>query len=251
MRGIAQPPGSIGRASPAVQVAPVGRTDRRKPVASAVAAILLVVIAITKPWGALTIEPPGPAVPAVAAVGSGAVATSAARATPTVTPFPSPVGDQIPCLAPAGWRLTTLEVGPLGRSRSWIVVTPADVAGPLDPIASLDLRSGGVLALGFCGPDASAAPSSSEIIGAWRVTSVGPGTQAAAAPLRLTAVPRVGSGQDAVWATLYLPPKAGAAPLGAAANPEVAGWPSGHYVFEVADHVTPPVWFALDLQVST
>jgi hypothetical protein len=143
-------------------------------------------------------------------------------------------------------------VGPLGDSRSWIVVSPVAAAGPLDAIAAVNLRTDGVVALGFCGPGASQASASSRIIGAWRVAAPA-GAGRAANALRLATVPGADAGLAPVWAVLYLAPTAaGAAASGTAAPSEAfdvgaSRWTSGHYVFEVADDGAPPVWFALDL----
>ena len=151
-----------------MRVERVGRTDRRRPTAIATAGLLLVLAAIAKPWGMLDLGPPAPA-PARAAGNAAALALRPPADSPGPTPIPTPTGDQVPCLAPSGWRLATLEVGPLGDSRSWLVVSPVVAAGPLDPIAAVSLRTDGVVALGFCGPGASLASAGSRIVGAWRL----------------------------------------------------------------------------------
>jgi hypothetical protein len=233
-----------------MRVERVGRTDHRRPAATAAAALLLVLIAIAKPWGVLDLASPGPG-PAQGAGGGAALARQTPSDSQGPTPIPTPTGDQVPCLAPSGWRLATLEVGPLGDSRSWLVVSPVAAAGPLDAIAAVSLRTDGVVALGFCGPGASEASASSRIVGAWRLGSPGGAAQAAAA-LQLATVPGADAGLAPVWAVLYLAPAAaGATAPSAAASAAfslgASRWTSGHYVFEVADQGGAPVWFALDL----
>ncbi len=158
----------------------------------------------------------------------------------------------MPCLAPSGWRLATLEVGPLGDSRSWIVVSPMVAAGPLDAIAAVSLRTDGVVALGFCGPGANQASTGSRIVGAWRLASPA-GAARAADALELATVPGADAGLAPVWAVLYLAPTTGRATQPSATGSPAAfdlgtaRWTSGHYVFEVADEGASPVWFALDL----
>jgi hypothetical protein len=234
-----------------MRVERVGRTDRRRPTAIATAALFLVLVAVAKPWGMLDLGPPMPA-PARPAGDAAAVALRPPADSPGPTPIPTPTGDQVPCLAPSGWRLATLEVGPLGDSRSWIVVNPVVAAGPLDAIAAVSLRTDGVVALGFCAPGASLASAGSRIVGAWRLARPAGGGPAADA-LRLATVPGAASGLAPVWAVLYLAPTTGGATQPSATGSSAAfelgasRWTSGHYVFEVADQGAAPVWFALDL----
>jgi hypothetical protein len=235
-----------------MRVERVGRTDHRRPTAVAAAALLLVLIAVAKPWGLLDL---GASVSGLSPLAgdSAALALLTPSGSPGPTPIPTPTGDQVPCLAPSGWRLATLEVGPLGDSRSWIVVSPVAAASPLDAIAAITLRTDGVVALGFCGPGASQASTSSRIVGAWRVATADSAGRAADA-LQLAPVPGADAGLAPLWAVLYLAPTAdGAASASATAAASAAfdlgtsRWTSGHYVFEVADDGAPPVWFALDL----
>lgn len=234
-----------------MRVERVGRNDRRRPTAIATAALLLVLAAIAKPWGMLDLGPPIPA-PDRAAGNAAALALRPPADSPGPTPIPTATGDQVPCLAPSGWRLATLEVGPLGDSRSWLVVSPVVAAGPLDPIAAVSLRTDGVVALGFCGPGASLASAGSRIVGAWRLASPA-GSGPAADALQLATVPGAAAGLAPVWAVLYLAPTAGGAPRPDATGPSAgfdlgaSRWTSGHYVFEVAEQGAAPVWFALDL----
>src|ERR1700690_3627372 len=164
-----------------MRVERVGRTDHRRPTAIAAAALFLVLVAVAKPWGLLDV---GATVSGFSPIAgdSAAPALLTPSGSPGPTPIPTPTGDQVPCLAPSGWRLATLEVGPLGDSRSWIVVSPVAAAGPLDAIAAITLRTDGVVALGFCGPGASQASTSSRIVGAWRVASPAGAGRAADAP---------------------------------------------------------------------
>jgi hypothetical protein len=234
-----------------MRVERVGRTDHRRPAAIAVAALVLVLIAIAKPWAMLD---PGSAVSGSQPQGRDGAALALRTPVDSAgpTPIPTPTGDQVPCLAPSGWRLATLEVGPLGDSRSWIVVSPVAAAGPLDAIAAVSVRTDGVVALGFCGPGASQASAGSRIVGAWRVAAPA-GAGRAANVLRLATVPGADANLAPVWAVLYLAPTAdGATASGAPASSAAfdlgaSRWTSGHYVFEVADDGAPPVWFALDL----
>lgn len=235
-----------------MRVERVGRTDHRRPTAIVAAALLLVMIAIAKPWSLLDLGAAGPGFAPLAG-DSAALALRTPSGSPGPTPIPTPTGDQVPCLARSGWRLATLEVGPLGDSRSWLVVSPVAAAGPLDAIAAVTLRTDGVVALGFCGPGASLASTSSRIVGAWRVASPD-GTGRAADALRLATVPGADAGLAPLWAVLYLAPTADGAASASATTAASAAfdlgtsrWSSGHYVFEVADDGAPAVWFALDL----
>jgi hypothetical protein len=265
------------RNDPPLTLSSVGGTERRGGLWLAGAA-LLVALAVVKPWAAL--GPPrasdGPTQSAVVAsvgtLGEGAAADVAGLPTQPAAPQPA---DALHCLQPDGWRLVTYEQLPTQIERSWIVVTPATAAGPLDPaILVTTLVSSDMLGLGLCAP-ASGLGSGPWRLVAPRITAIWHLTQAAGSsllktvpldPLVSTATPSgtasSGAAPDAYdgrtdpnvggrLAILYGPPQpSDLLPAGASLGP-AAAWPAGRYVLSIALPGSGiPLWLGLDLQAG-
>ena len=179
-----------GRQPEPIRLSPVARSERGAgPVV--VALLLLLAVAIVKPWGGGSRPPsgasPGPLAGSVASTstGPGAPASGGSSSAVVVPPaLPDPV-DAIRCLAPQGWRLVTYESSADRVVRSWIVVAPVTALGPLDPpIVPLTLVSDSLVGLGLCAPGEGpgAAPWSliaPRLAGMWRLsgtTGAGPTT---------------------------------------------------------------------------
>ncbi|HTS14746.1 MAG TPA: hypothetical protein VMH24_03705 [Candidatus Sulfotelmatobacter sp.] len=197
------------------------RADRGVAVAVAGVAALLV-LALVKPWpGAATVAPGG---------GSAGAAPATPTPQPTPSADPTAVGDAVPCLATDGWRLVTLEIGPIGNMRSWSVIEPGATTAQV-------IRTPGLFALGFCAP-AGATGSGLDI----RAVTVEAGPADAAGPaLAVTPLARPAGLDGAVWAHLYGVP-IGLPPLLVEGVPT---WPSGTYRFDVRGPGATPATISL------
>jgi len=119
--------------------------DRRRPDRLIAAAVVLVVVAIVKPWGWLPALPDRPA-PVVAAE------DPAAPMSPAPVPDPSAGPGEMLC-PPAGWELMTLDRLADWSVRTWEPIAPVVASGPLDAaIPTVRLEADGVVGLGVCAP---------------------------------------------------------------------------------------------------
>ena len=135
---------------------PLERVGGRGPSERTLLRVVVVVLAagllaVVKPWG----DGGG--------TGGGIAPRSAQEAAaPTLaasvgpTPLPTPVDPASTfCLAPSGWRLTSLEVFDRQTIRVWQTIDPVEASGPTDPALPVGLVvSTSVLAVGWCAPTA-------------------------------------------------------------------------------------------------
>lgn len=234
-----------------VPIEPIPLPPRRDgPTASSVLAAIVVVlvVAIIKPWGVggvaePQVEPIGPAPARAPSV--------AARPTPDVArELVSAL-----CLEPAGWRLYATERWSDWLVRSWKSIQPVTNAdGPGDPrIPQFPEASRAVLTLGYCAP----------VTGAERPP--GPTTTTIYRRTDPVATPR----GDEAWEVIdpaRVQPIAGPTHLGgawappdrpdrgAAASGPAPGWASGEYVFRIAadgaDEAAFTRWFGVIVEVA-
>ena len=233
-----------------VPVVRVGRADSH--VGAGIAAVLvLLVLAVMKPWalgdgtGSVHRAPaPSAGRPvSFAAAAAGATGRATAPATSGGNGAPGANGADA-CWPSSSWRIVADERF-LGRTvRAWVTADPAAARTPLDPaIGVTRVVSGGVLRLGFCAPVAAdVVPGRTWRATVWRVDAA----PDAAHPRSFTSVLRMAApaGTDG---TIAPPPPAGASRRAAAL------WPPGRYVLEVHDAVTPyaDAWFAVDIVTPT
>src|SRR5262245_10485259 len=190
-----------------------------------VAVVLVLAILIVKPWGEAPAGLPTPAEPR----SSVAVRTPSS---PTPTATPSRAGSEVAgiCIDVGAWLLASIELDRAQTIRVWRAIGQATSAtGPLDPTIPLaQIRSDGVLGLGWCGPkDGPDAATEQADVQAWRIDG------RTATPIPLVATQgTVSSG----FGALYRP-----------IDPAATSWAPAVYVFR---HVTSDGrehWFRLRL----
>jgi hypothetical protein len=183
-----------------------------------VVAVVLVTIAVIKPW-------PGPipfALPAAAPAGTPV-------AIPSTTPGP-PSDDALVdafCLQPSGWRIYAAERWSDRDVRSWRSADAiAGATGPSDPrIPVTPLASHWIMSLGYCAPISGVdRPPAEAAVTVFQVPDAG-----SAAP-ELLALQRL---QPALRASalgaVFAPPSG---PRGGKTGP-ASGWQDGTYVFRI------------------
>jgi hypothetical protein len=207
------------------RIAPVrsrGKNDRRVVEALMAVGLILVGLAIVKPWDL------GPRRATGTPRDDAGVRPSQGTPMPSTTPNTDDLVARF-CLAPSGWRIYSLEQWADQRIRSWKAVQPAVAAsGPTDPrIPIVPVVARSVVRAGWCAPvDPHDRPPSAS---------------------RVTVYARFDDVQDASLARIepqQVQPTAGASVLGAAYAPPVppgqrqgavqADWPAGTYVVRVA-----------------
>ena len=206
---------------------PLERVGGRGPSERTLLRVVVVVLAagllaVVKPWG----DGGG--------TGGGIAPRSAQEAAaPTLaasvgpTPLPTPVDPASTfCLAPSGWRLTSLEVFDRQTIRVWQTIDPVEASGPTDPALPVGLVvSTSVLAVGWCAPTApDVRPTAPVTTRIWHVPPSG-------APVELDLRPRLGPsglGED------YPAPDVGEG---------TADWTPGRYVFAVSEAAPGRSWW--------
>lgn len=228
----------VGRrsANPAVRV---GGTDR---IPLAIGALIggFLLLALAKPWGAISSLPP--------AFPSTSVAPSLAAVAAARTPEPaSLLSLREHCQEPLGWRAYSRE-GRNGRAlRAWYSVDPtAQAAGPLDPgIPSVQLGPG-IDALGYCSPwSGTELPPDDAIVRAWRLEAA-PGK---ATVLGLQSIAPI---VPTILGNLYVVRDDGtrAETRASTVTAGTSGWPAGRYVFALtADDWQR--WWAVDIAAAS
>jgi hypothetical protein len=198
--------------------------------------VLLVGLAIAKPWDEGTGGQPSrsPRVPAAATAGPPAPTADVAAT------LAGPV-----CLGAEAWRVTSHETWRSQEVRVWRSLEPiADASGPLDPaIPSVPIVAVELDALGWCaaawGPERPVGPAD---VNAWLVTG---------RVARELGLVRVEPEADTPIAALYVPGDlcAGRAPCpSVGSRPWPGGWPGGRVVFRYEDLGAGTVaWFAADV----
>ena len=181
-------------------------------------------VSVLKPWDA--------------GVGAAPESSDAPRSAPTafevgVASSPAPTRDPVRrfCLAPSGWRITSLEHFDQRTVRTWQTIDPIAATGPTDPAIPIGrLVSTRVMTIGWCSPtDGTESDDEPVRVRAWVVTDPN-----AARPLPL----RIGRGESGLGGD-YRPP--------ARRVQQLEAWPPGRYVLAV-DGPTPDTrWFAIDV----
>jgi hypothetical protein len=201
--------------------------------------VVLLIVAIVKPWGA---EPPG------LSGRNGSTAQSASSAPPSpgsspVLPGPSLGPDQISCL----YGLEVVSLVHLGTFsvREWLPMKRTDATGPNDPdLAFARLEGGTVRALGVCNEEGQAADASAArypvVASAWRL---GANPSTPARPLNLIELkPDVGA-PPGLLPHIYQPIE----------RQWTRTWRPGRYAIEVVvgDEAGPEtIWIGLDVHDS-
>ena len=205
-----------------------GSTGRHEPAAGwfVVVAVFLVIL-VLKPWSSGD--------PSIATPSHGARPNSppvdAARppdGAPARLDPASAVADI--CLDAGTWLVTSVQRDQGKTIRVWRAILPASGAsGPLDPsIPQTQVRSEGVLELGWCAPDRGAeAPSQGASIDAWSTDG------GDARPIHLVD-PRP---ETSPYGALYLP-----------LEPSATIWAPGVYVFRHASGGAADRWFSLRIE---
>jgi hypothetical protein len=202
--------------------------------------IVLLAVAILKPWTFGTGQPTGLL---------GVVPIESAAITPMPTEDRSAEGLAIPiCLGTGGWRVASLETWRTQDVRVWRAIDPiAAATGPLDPaIPSVPIVAIQLTALGWCAPAfGDVMPVGPAIVTAWSVKD------GQAAELQLRQV-RPLDGITPI-AALYVPltrcPETTlCAPL--LPTPVPRPWSTERIVFRYRDDATTNLsWFAADIEI--
>lgn len=199
-------------------------------------AVVLLGVAIVKPWGSAGAPPPSPATGDRAqAIAEGGSATVAATRGPDATTRESATEAAVRsiCFNPLSWRVATVERWRDQTIRVWRAIEPRIIAtGPEDGrVPITPLVSEGVIELGWCAPVDGAAPmSGNAIVEVWRRTPSG------AEPVTMSSQ-RPGP-DTSPYGALY----------GAPAAPVVTLWNDGTYVFHQRAPNGQESWFGVDLE---
>jgi hypothetical protein len=201
------------RSAPAARYRATLRTDHKERLAGwAVVAVATLAILTIKPWGG---PEAGPAVPPDP---SGATTIEPTR-TPIPTTTEAPRSDVAGiCMNVGAWLVTSVELDRQRTIRVWRAIDFATSAtGPLDPSIPLtQLRTDGVLGLGWCAPtDDADGSTETATVDAWQIDGQ------AAIPIALVAAEDTVSSDDGA---LYRP-----------ADRTARFWATHTYVFH---HVT-------------
>jgi hypothetical protein len=205
------------------------------PLATAIV-VLLVGLAVAKPWGEGSVDRPSIAPRADAVAPSGPPEPTADSAAALAGPV---------CLGAEAWRITSHETWRTREVRVWRAVEPiAEADGPLDPaIPSVPIVAVDLDALGWCaaayGPDRPLGPAT---VSAWLV---------AGGSARELALVRVQPEAETPIAALYVPAdtcEAQAACPSCRPRSQRGAWPGGRVVFRYEDAGTGTVaWFAAEI----
>ncbi len=240
---------------PVVETVSGGGIDADRAAAVVLLALVLVTVGLLKPWG----EP----------AAGGASERVTASATLAIATLPPPAaGAQlvatdpaaIPCSAPDGWRLVSLQQTSDRVTRTWLVVKPVSATRPEDPTIHLARLVGTDFAgIGFCADGRLAPGGPARIVAAWQHNDA-LGWQ----PLAIARLPRapddVGApgaadAPDSLTDALLYRPIASPVPdalVGPTLAPSVTdpAWSLGAYAFAVDAASAGGVvhaWFHLDL----
>jgi hypothetical protein len=231
--------GAGGVAGLRVQPAPIdpGGERGRGPWSLVIGALVLVAIAIAKPWAGA--GPPAGA----GGTGPGALPPSGpVAAQPSPSPEPTLSPDEMAiarCNSPLGWRTYAWETWRGETVRHFIALEPLtapSIDGALDArIPLVPLIGEAITAMGYCAPveDPSPPPPGTTVT-IWRVGAAGQ----LSTPPAVRIEPTLSSGAMALFAYRD--------PLAASGRP---AWPEGRYLFSIAG---PPGtdwqrWFAVEV----
>jgi hypothetical protein len=194
-----------------------------------IAAVILIALALIKPWGA---QAPGQGRTVVNPDGPEAAAAASPSQHPAL-PNPSLGPDEIACLH--GLEIVSLVRLSAWNIREWLPIVPTEASGPDDPRMTFAALDGGpVRAIGVCNEGGDMDVGSGQaiaghpaVVGAWLVSK----HSRAPTAIRLTELKPLSHGvrtEDRL-AHLYRPLK----------GYQQGTWPVGRYVLEVAVTDTP------------
>jgi hypothetical protein len=194
-------------------------------------AVLLIGVAILKPWGSAGAPAGSPA----AANRPDGIAGGPAGATATATPdgYAAVGAVQSICFNPLSWRIATVERWRDQTIRVWRAIEPRTAAtGPEDGrVPITPLVSEGVIELGWCAPfDGTTPMAGNAVVEVWRRTSDG------AQPVTMSSQ-RPGP-DTSPYGALY----------GAPAAPVVTLWNDGTYVFHQRAPNGEESWFGVEVE---
>lgn len=208
----------VERVTRLVRVAP----SRRDPGVVAVALVVLVAVALVKPWGspAPVAMIPGPT-PAAAP-------TIPARPEPAVVVAPrsSPVtGVERLCYQPTSWWLAAVVRWPGQTVQTREALAAVAASGPLDPAIPFEtIHSSRVQAIGYCAPaSGTERPPADATVAVWRIDS------RAAVQIQPPTMPTM---DRSILGRLWSPPSGPVATLRPIDPRQAAivSWPTGRYV---------------------
>ena len=206
------------------------RTERQHHLGRwVVVVVLAVVVVVVKPWGGSVGGPDDAPPPRTSPI-------VAASNRPTSLPSPTPAGARVAgiCIDVGAWLLASVELDGAQTMRVWRAIPQASSAiGPRDEAIPLtQIRSDGVLGLGWCGPlTGPDAATEQADVQAWRIdASV------------VTSIPLVATEGTTTsgFGALYRP-----------TEPKAKVWAPGTYVFRHRTSDGREHWFSLRLLAKT
>lgn len=241
------------RPTPSTETVRVAGPDRVATWLLAGTAVFLT-LAVAKPWAGVAASPDRAADPSGGAVrasivSQGSLPSGPPAVGPLESPSPTLPPGAVPCFAPQGWRLVTLERWTDREIRTWTLIVPATGAGvPADPrIPVVPIVSDGLVGVGTCAPvtHPDRPPDPPTLFGAWELRA-----DAAVPALGLALEPLMAIVPGA--AALYHGPRY---ELGTGrGRARVTPWPPGRYALEFASPSSIPgitgsaIWIGLLVQ---
>jgi hypothetical protein len=222
-----------------VRVDPLGRVPTRVFVGIA-AAIVLVAVALIKPWGGSPAHVPlaTDQVPLAAATNSNTTRPPIPSSAPAIV-----TADVVGlCIAPPTWRLITIEKNELGASRTLYSTQPTAASGPADAtIPTTRVHARNLLGIGVCRPNPQGRPLAdlpSDRVAIWEIPSGGQ-------PVMISDPRIVDDALFSLGEAYYGPPPTAAAGAAVESRP----WDPGRYVLEVSQRTAgaEPQWLGIDL----
>jgi hypothetical protein len=213
-----------GRQAPIlIRTAPAGRA----PGGIVAAVLVLVVVAIAKPWAGAPNE--STVVPRLASA-TPAAPVAALPTAPKATATPDTADEY--CLSQTSWMVAGIMVWGTSTVRTWEAIRPVEATGPLDPRIQFGLIvSPSVWAVGYCAPAAVSSIAGRAVVSAWLIGFDSVPTPVALSPWR-PEVPTSSLGD------LYIE-----TPTRSESN-----WQEGRFVFAVADADGGRAhWFGIDV----
>ena len=191
--------------------------------------VMLIAVAILKPWGGAPSSPLGAALPTV-------------RPTPLVTPTPRPTTevDVVAsfCREPSGWRVYSAERWAGQGVRAWTALDPvrfaeeaSDSRIPIVPVVSQEVH-----AIGFCAPVSGAErppPDATDRV--YEVTTVEVGGERVSRAVRMTPTRIEPSGRASYLGASYVPSRG-------------STWTSGVYVIHIEGSEYSR-WFGIRVEI--
>lgn len=206
------------------------RTERQHHLGRLVVLVLIALaIVVVKPWGGSVGGPPDVSPPRTSPI-------VVARSSPTAFASPTPGRARVAgiCIDVGAWLLASVELDGAQTMRVWRAIRQAGSAtGPRDETIPLtQIRSDGVLGLGWCGPMTGPDAATEQAdVQAWRIDA----SVVTSVPL-IAADGTISSG----FGALYRP-----------TEPKATVWAPGTYVFRHRTSDGREHWFSLRLLAKT